>query len=78
MMDLQVLAWQGDVTHASQYFNWRGKPATARTRKSASAKGIIPLTHNGGNPEMLEKWRAHQRLPRFDVRVSAGEAESYA
>jgi len=54
MMDLQVLAWQGDVTRVTVFQLARETSNRAYT-EIGIGEGHHPLTHNGGNPEMLAK-----------------------
>jgi hypothetical protein len=54
MMDLQVLAWQGDVTRVAVFQLARETSNRAYTELGIG-EGHHPLTHNGGNPEMLAK-----------------------
>jgi hypothetical protein len=54
MIDLQVLAWQADVTRVIVYQLARETSNRAYTELGIG-EGHHPLTHNGGNPEMLAK-----------------------
>jgi hypothetical protein len=54
MMDLQVLAWQADVTRVTVLQLARETSNRAYT-EIGIGEGHHPLTHNGGNPEMLAK-----------------------
>jgi hypothetical protein len=54
MMDLQVLAWQGDVTRVAVFQLARETSNRAYTELGIG-EGHHPLTHNGGNQEMLAK-----------------------
>src|SRR6266576_2263874 len=54
MIDLQVLAWQADVTRVIVFQLARETSNRAYTEIGIGA-GHHPLTHNGGNPEMLAK-----------------------
>jgi uncharacterized protein DUF1552 len=54
MIDLQVLAWQADVTRVIVFQLARETSNRAYTELGIG-EGHHPLTHNGGNPEMLAK-----------------------
>jgi hypothetical protein len=54
MIDLQVLAWQTDVTRVIVFQLARETSNRAYTEIGIS-EGHHPLTHNGGNPTMLAK-----------------------
>jgi hypothetical protein len=54
MIDLQVLAWQADVTRVIVFQLARETSNRAYTEIGIS-EGHHPLTHNGGNPTMLAK-----------------------
>ena len=54
MIDLQVLAWQADVTRVIVFQLARETSNRAYT-EIGIGEGHHPLTHNGGNPEMLAK-----------------------
>jgi hypothetical protein len=54
MLDLQVLAWQADVTRVIVFQLARETSNRAYTEIGIS-EGHHPLTHNGGNPTMLAK-----------------------
>jgi len=54
MIDLQVLAWQADVTRVCVFQLARETSNRAYT-EIGIGEGHHPLTHNGGNPEMLAK-----------------------
>ena len=54
MFDLQVLALQGDVTRVID-FQLARETSNRAYPEIGVAEGHHPLTHNGGNPEMLAK-----------------------
>jgi len=54
MFDLQVLAMQGDVTRVLT-FQLARETSTRAYPEIGAPEGHHPLTHNGGNPEMLAK-----------------------
>jgi hypothetical protein len=54
MFDLQALAWQADVTRVIVFQLARETSNRAYTELGIG-EGHHPLTHNGGNPEMLSK-----------------------
>jgi hypothetical protein len=54
MIDLQVLAWQADVTRVIVFQLARETSNRAYTELGIG-EGHHPLTHNGANPEMLAK-----------------------
>jgi Protein of unknown function (DUF1552) len=67
MMDLQVLAWQGDVTRVTVFQLARETSNRAYTELGIG-EGHHPLTHNGGNEEMLAKCA---RINAFHVSLFA-------
>ncbi len=67
MMDLQVLAWQGDVTRVTVFQLARETSNRAYT-EIGIGEGHHPLTHNGGNAEMLAKCA---RINAFHVSLFA-------
>jgi len=54
MFDLQVLAWQGDVTRVIT-FQLARETSTRTYPEIGVPEAHHPLTHNGGNPDMLAK-----------------------
>ena len=54
MIDLQVLAWQADVTRVI-VFQLARETSNRAYIELGIGEGHHPLTHNGGNPEMLAK-----------------------
>src|SRR6185436_15991338 len=54
MIDLQVLAWQADVTRVI-VFQLARETSNRAYSELGIGEGHHPLTHNGGNPEMLAK-----------------------
>jgi hypothetical protein len=54
MIDLQILAWQADLTRVTVFQLARETSNRAYTEIGIS-EGHHPLTHNGGNPAMLAK-----------------------
>jgi hypothetical protein len=54
LFDLQVLAFQGDVTRVIA-FQLARETSTRAYPEIGVPEGHHPLTHNGGNPEMLAK-----------------------
>jgi hypothetical protein len=67
MMDLQVLAWQGDVTRVTVFQLARETSNRAYT-EIGIGEGHHPLTHNGGDPAMLAKCA---RINAFHVSMFA-------
>ncbi len=55
MFDLQVLAMQGDVTRVITFQLARETSTRSYLAETGVAEAHHPLTHNGGNPEMLAK-----------------------
>jgi hypothetical protein len=55
MFDLQVLAYQGDVTRVTTFQLARETSNRAYLAETGIAEPHHPLTHNGGNSEMLAK-----------------------
>ena len=55
MFDLQVLAMQGDVTRVITFQLARETSNRSYLAETGIAEAHHPLTHNGGNPEMLAK-----------------------
>lgn len=54
MIDLQVLAWQADVTRVI-VFQLARETSNRAYPEIGISEGHHPLTHNGGNPNMLAK-----------------------
>jgi hypothetical protein len=67
MIDLQVLAWQADVTRVIVFQLARETSNRAYTELGIG-EGHHPLTHNGGDPQMLAKC---SRINAFHVSLFA-------
>ena len=59
MIDLQILAWQADLTRVIVFQLARETSNRAYT-EIGYQEGHHPLTHNGGNPDHVGKVRGDQ------------------
>ena len=74
MIDMQVVAWQTDMTRVSSFM--LGRDGSNRSyREIGISDGHHSISHHQSDPEKAREADQDRRAPRRDVRVPAGEAE---
>jgi hypothetical protein len=74
MFDLQVIAWQADLSRVSTMM--LGREGSVRTYPEIGVPDPHhPLTHHRGHPDFIEKVTKINTFPRGAARVLRGEAE---